>query len=836
MCHATLLAVLYAYDPPGAGLRAPKASTRAASRYAIFLATTSRERPQDAMCPSGAGIGPSKSALWQAERRLSNGLNLAVYSVIVVPYFEAVMNVVKRLRRNFRFLALLLCTAVSLLLQPPARAQNVRVFEDNADSIAVVIGNRNYRSTVSVDFAHNDADAMRAFLSRSFGFRDANIFVLKDATLGEFYQMFGTGSGPQSGKLWRDVKEGRSNVFVYFSGHGVPDLASGQPFLLPFDGDPNQAVTGYPLDTLYRNLELVKRKVGQNRHVFVMIDACFTGETGRRGESLLAVSAPGFVPARPTTGSGVIKLVATSGASPANWDDEAKLGLFTSRALLAATDLAQASDTKADPSKPNPPKPDLSWAAFRHFVIDSVAEAARRTSGREQVPEIDDAAITLKADKPLPALARAYDEAAWRAAEAAGTVAAYENYAAHCGPPCTFKDRALDALDAMRDAAGAAADNANWQRLSAQGKYQEYLDGCTIGCAYRDIARRYLAGSAPQNPPRVAVVSPPVTPAVPAADPCRGPVTASLPTQCAVPLTAAQERGLTQGDTFRECENCPEMVVMPTGSFTMGAPPPSPESERPLHTVTIGQPFAVGKFHVTVDQFGAFVRDTGYTATTNCYKYSSRKTSGMPGVGGGSWRDPGFAQAGSHPVVCVSWDDARAYVAWLAKKTGGPYRLLSDAEFEYATRGRTSPGSYSRFWFGDNEKDLCRYANILDRNARNTIARERGNSYAAACNDGHAYTSPVGSYPPNAFGLYDMAGNANEWTQDCWHPTFNGAPSDGSAWTTACDENPRAHVVRGGSWTTTPLGFTAADRDREPGGHFAVGLRLARTLTTPAPP
>ena len=210
--------------------------------------------------------------------------------------------------------ALVLCAWLSLFSQP-VLAQNVRLFEDNADSVAVVIGNKSYRQTVSVDFAHNDAEAMRDFLSRSLGFRDSNIFVLKDATFGEFSQWFGSERSPQSGRLWRVVKEGRSNVFVYFSGHGVPDLQTRQPFLLPSDGNPSQAESGFLLDTLYRNLELVKRKVGADRQVIVMIDACFTGETGRKGESLLTISAPGFVPARPKTGSSVVKLLATSAAS-----------------------------------------------------------------------------------------------------------------------------------------------------------------------------------------------------------------------------------------------------------------------------------------------------------------------------------------------------------------------------------------------------------------------------------------------------------------------------------------------------------------------------------------
>jgi uncharacterized caspase-like protein len=357
--------------------------------------------------------------------------------------------------------------------------------QDNADSVAIIIGNRTYRQTVAVDFAHNDADAMKEFLIDRLGFREQRVLVYKDATLNEFNQAFGTERNPQSGQLWRSVREGRSNVFVYVSGHGVPDLQSRQPFLLPSDGNPNQGESGYPLDVLYRNLELVKQKVGATRSVVVMIDACFTGETGRKGETLLAVSAPGFAPAKPRTGPGVIKLLATSAASPANWDGENRLGLFTSRFLKGAAGLAVTSD-----------RTEVSWDELKRYVAASVADAARRDSGREQIPEIDDAPITMKVEPPVAAVAAGFaklrDEANWQVAEREGGAAALERYVARCGSTCAFRDRAMSLLNASRDAGAATADEASWQRLSAQRKYQDYLDGCRSVCAYRDIARSYL--------------------------------------------------------------------------------------------------------------------------------------------------------------------------------------------------------------------------------------------------------------------------------------------------------------------------------------------------------
>jgi formylglycine-generating enzyme required for sulfatase activity len=271
----------------------------------------------------------------------------------------------------------------------------------------------------------------------------------------------------------------------------------------------------------------------------------------------------------------------------------------------------------------------------------------------------------------------------------------------------------------------------------------------------------------------------------------------------AAPLTAERERELKAKDSFKECADCPEMVVVPAGVFTMGSP--AAEKDRfdneVRHAVTIGRPFAVGKFHVTIDQFAAFARETAQdmSSKSDC-----------------SWHSPGYDQEGSHPVVCVSWDDAMAYADWMARKTGKPYRLLSEAEFEYAARGRTSPGTYPRFWFGDNEKDLCRHANFNDR-SRGSIA----------CDDGYFFTSPAGHYKPNAFGLYDMAGNAWQWIADCWHDSYDGAPADGSAWTAgACK---KGRVVRGGSFGDYPWALRAAYRGAKTASN-EVGFRVARTL------
>jgi hypothetical protein len=386
--------------------------------------------------------------------------------------------------------AALLC--LGLLCWTTASAQSPSPLSENADSIAVVVGNKAYKQTSAVDFAHNDAEAMRSYLIGTLRFREQNVFLLKDATLGELTQMFGSEANPQGGQLWRRALEGRSNIFIYYSGHGVPDLATREPFLLPQDGNPNSSESGYALQTLYRNLELVRQKIGPQRQLIVMIDACFTGETGRKGESLLAVSAPGFTPAKPRTGAGIVKLVATSGATPANWDQGAKLGLFTSRFLMGAAGLAQPGEAKA-----------VSLADLKRYVTQAVAVAALQDSGRTQLPEIDEASFVLPVGPPVPAIAgmvaAAQDEQAWRKAKASGERLAFEDYIATCTAICRYREEALIHLRGLERTGQAAADRQNWQRLSVAGDYADYLKGCGAVCAYRGVAEDYLRRSVRQD-------------------------------------------------------------------------------------------------------------------------------------------------------------------------------------------------------------------------------------------------------------------------------------------------------------------------------------------------
>jgi formylglycine-generating enzyme required for sulfatase activity len=301
------------------------------------------------------------------------------------------------------------------------------------------------------------------------------------------------------------------------------------------------------------------------------------------------------------------------------------------------------------------------------------------------------------------------------------------------------------------------------------------------------------------------------------------------------PLSLAEEGALAPKDEFREGVDFPVMIVVPVGTFTMGSPKEEEgrdagdPSEGPQHDVQIAKPFAVGKFPVTVDEFKAFVAETGHNAGLAIDALSGMEQEGL------SWRDPGFAQTGSHPATCLSWNDATAYAKWLSGKTGKRYRLLSESEWEYVARGQTQPGNYPRYFFGNSEADFRKYGNGLDQTAQQQIPGSKGWA-VLPCSDGYAYTSPVGSFRPNAFGLFDVAGNVWEWVEDAHHETYRGAPTDGRArmkgGATWVDGKTWLRVLRGGSWSNVPENLRAAFRRRFiPDTRINdVGFRLARTL------
>lgn len=241
------------------------------------------------------------------------------------------------------------------------------------------------------------------------------------------------------------------------------------------------------------------------------------------------------------------------------------------------------------------------------------------------------------------------------------------------------------------------------------------------------------------------------------------------------------------GSVFRDCDGCPEMVVIPAGSFMMGSPPSEFGrfyNESPQHRVTIDNDFAIGKFPITRGEYARFLAESKYDADDY-------------------WKNSNVLQEDNYAAGNISWDDASAYAKWLSEKTGYEYRLPSEAEYEYAERAGTTTAN----WWGNDSGSVCS---------------------RVKCN--HGGIGPVGRYSANSFGLYDMAGNVQEWTEDCWHYNYDGAPTDGTAWTKGwCG----GHAVRGGggsdqAWlyrSAIRQGYLSHDRNR------ISGFRVARGLT-----
>jgi len=297
--------------------------------------------------------------------------------------------------------------------------------------------------------------------------------------------------------------------------------------------------------------------------------------------------------------------------------------------------------------------------------------------------------------------------------------------------------------------------------------------GATSGDAVGNVTRK------PSEAPTIPVPDEPPPPAV------------ATEIALAAPAIMRAPAEPVPGTVERDGPNYPEMVLIPAGGFLMGVPEAESKREgatddnaRPVHHVRIARPFWLGKYPLTRGEYQAFVMDAGYDAD------------------GAAWLDPGFPQTDRDPVVNISHADAMAYAAWLAEKTGKPYRLPSEAEWEYAARAGTLT---TRFWGN---------------------AFEGWKDYAVTSESG-TKTVPVEGRKPNPFGLHDMLGHVWEWCADPWHDTYVGGPTDGSAWTTNGDTVRR--VLRGGSWNDDPRFVRSGVRGDDVSRDYDIGCRLART-------
>lgn len=317
-----------------------------------------------------------------------------------------------------------------------------------------------------------------------------------------------------------------------------------------------------------------------------------------------------------------------------------------------------------------------------------------------------------------------------------------------------------------------------------------------------------------------------VATAVPAQEPFRTaalrPLAESVPAPNASPIRPVMSGRpdgpvqLTPGTIFRDCRNCPDMVVVPAGAYMMGSA--AGESERvqvprryrgraePRHEVEIPVPFAIGRNELRRVDFARFVEATG-RSVRGCWILTPRGWAFRPDLG---WLNPGFPQSDNDPVVCVSWEDAHAYTYWLSAQTRQSYRLPTEAEWEYVARAGTTT---ARPW-GEE------------------IGRNFANCRGCGSRWDNLRTAPVRSFPDNGFRVHELLGNVEEWVQDCWHEDYAGAPGDGTAWQ---EGSCTFRVFRGGAWLSAPEAVRSAHRNRElPSfrGNF-LGFRLARDVPLP---
>jgi formylglycine-generating enzyme required for sulfatase activity len=522
---------------------------------------------------------------------------------------------------------------------------------------------------------------------------------------------------------------GADMAVVYFAGHGME--TGGENWLIPIDAELS---TDLDIDSETVGLRTVTRAVSNTTQLgLVILDACRNNPFAAKMQRTSSTRSVDRGLARIEPTDNVLVAYAAKDGTTAS-DGNGKNSPFTA-ALLNNLEM-----------------PGIEV----RFLFASVRDEVMASTKREQQPfvygSLSKQSIYLKAP-----LAKA-DEAK---------------------PPITQPPAA--------DPCAAAGDH--WRSVEAIGTLAAFEDHLTRfpNCVFAGLARARID----ELKKKLAVVVRPVQPATPSTAAPKPAVGVFPEAQGAAPLTSERERALKPKDVFKECAKCPEMVVVPSGSFTMGSPAKEAQRESdegPQHTVTIAKPFAVGRFAVTFEEWDACVADG------ECRGYKPA--------------DQGWGRD-RRPVINVSWHDAKAYVEWLGKKTGKGYRLLTEAEWEYAARA----GSATAYSWGD--------------------AIGKGNANCNGCGsqwDGKQ-TAQVGSFAANAFGLYDMHGNAWQWVEDCFYDSYTGSPSDGSAW--GDDGYCRRRVLRGGSWSGNPNGLRAAFRgaDFSVRGEYNNGFRLGRTLT-----
>lgn len=640
----------------------------------------------------------------------------------------------------------------------PLAGSHVGAASDSTARTALVIGNGasgDFADPLS-DNAPRDARAVRDML-RSLGY---DVITLTDAT-------------PQAMRAALDafhqrLRAGGTGLF-YFAGHGVQ---IGQRTLLMSAGfDARAPVSSASLARDGIDLQSVLRAMQTpraDRLNLVILDTClndpFTRDASGNLQTPRSTSTP--MPAPPPADTLIAYATAPGGFAA----DGARHGVYTNALLhalghasrdtlagLFESIAAQVRLATADRQKP--------WIASTLALSLRERGLAARDSGALLSSSVaDDPVVALHSRGILPKdSSEQYEITFWDSIKDSTYPADYEAYL-KAYPNGRFAPLAHARIDRLRAAASnapAAAASAATMPSASQARARS---APAASSAAANAAAPAPAPSTPNAPANAGSAAPPAAQATAAA--AQRPVA----------------RAPSPGES-RDCAACPLMVPVPAGSFAMGNATDDP-SEKPVHRVSIGAPFAIGKYEVTVEQWNACV------AANACQKLTPESNTNR------------YA-----PARDLSWDDAQQYVKWLGKVTGKPYRLPTEAEWEYADRA----GTTSAYWWGDQMR--------------------KGNANCKDCGDPwhKEGPEPVGSFAANPLGLYDMNGSVWEWTADCWHNNYQGAPADGHAWDTpGCD----MRVIRGGSWREGGNYMLSATRFKYSAGvrQSQDGVRVVKDL------
>jgi formylglycine-generating enzyme required for sulfatase activity/uncharacterized caspase-like protein len=633
------------------------------------------------------------------------------------------------------FLSLIVCMSI------PAHAEK---------RVALVIGNASYKNAATLQNPRNDAQDVSAALQR-LGFETIVGLDLDKAGMEEKSIAF--------------VRVARDSdvALVYYSGHAMQ--FGGFNYLMPVDAALHD-------DADLRRLTRVDDIVAdlkQAKHLRILIlDACRVNPLAEELSRLMELTRGPLVDrglARIIAARGMIISYATQAGQTAA-DGEGHNSPYT-MAFLKNIETADEISTifrhitaDVDTATQSKQLPELSLSVVGDFYLNGRPETMSQAQ--------------LESGQPATHANEA--ERAWTAMQGTTSQEVVEDFIKRYGDSF-YGTLARVRLEELK-------------KVQTEALAQVQVPSNPNASSSPSTVSSPPTGSAAGNPPQqVAVVAPPAT--APSASPAdaglcgSATVTASSTSRSPRPLSAAEECAFSPKAVFRECEKCPEMVVVPPGSFTMGSPSSEPERDNNEGQVrvTMAKPFAVGKYPVTFDEWDACVADGG--------------------CGGYRPDDEGWGR-GRRPAINVSWDDSQKYVSWINGKTGKTYRLLSEAEREYVTRaGTTTP-----FWWGSSISPT--QANYDGKAGKKTV--------------------PVDSFAANPWGLYQVHGNMWEWTQDCWNASNSGNPGDGGARTIGhCS----SRVLRGGSWHDFPRYLRAASRGWFAYGSrdYSIGFRVARTLT-----